>query len=281
MGLGFKQLIIKLLVTLGICYLSLCITLYFLQDSLLFHPQPWSQYQDKLLKRDSEGLKEIRLKMKDNTEIHGILRTNQNSQPIERVFLAFGGNADEAALSASGIPEKLLVGSVWISFNYRGYGKSQGKPSQESFYRDSLEIYEYVKSNYPEAKLVLWGRSLGSGVATFLASQKKIDGLVLISPYSSIREIARHHYPLFPIWLVLNNPFEMQEYVSSIQQKPLCLVAEEDQIIPPVYSKKYWENRCHMKLLDRSGHNDIYFHPEFWNHIEEYLNSIRGESHGN
>ncbi|HFU74265.1 MAG TPA: alpha/beta fold hydrolase, partial [Helicobacteraceae bacterium] len=125
-----------------------------------------------------------------------------------------------------------------ITFNYRGYGKSQGKPSQATLYHDALAIYDYVHEHY-QVNGVL-GYSLGSAVASFLGSKRSLQWLVLIAAFDSIQALSKYHYKMH-LSVLARHPFETYKHVQSITT-PLYLFASKDDNIVPIYNARRLRN---------------------------------------
>ncbi len=141
-------------------------------------------------------------------------------------------------------------------------------------FEDALKIYDtYAKGR----KVVLIGRSLGTGIATYLASQRVVDGLVLISPYDSILSIAKIKYPFFPIDLMLKNKFETIEYLPLVKSKIAVMEVENDTVIPHYHLEKLLEvmpSRPLHVILSHTTHNNVFEHPAFAKELQTILGKI-------
>jgi pimeloyl-ACP methyl ester carboxylesterase len=118
------------------------------------------------------------------------------------------------------------------------------------------------------------GRSLGSGVAVQLAAARAVDGVVLVTPFDSLTNVARHHYPYLPVSWMLKHPFDSLSRAPSIAAPLLCLVAERDQVIPTVHSRRLfdaWRGPKRWIELDGAGHNSTDDVPAFWQALREFL----------
>jgi len=187
-------------------------------------------------------------------------------------LIYFGGNADDATQFLLHVKE--LQGYDVLAFNYRGYGGSTGTPSEQALFEDALKIYDtYAKGR----KVVLIGRSLGSGVATYLASQRVVDGLVLVTPYDSILSIAKLKYPFFPIELLLQNKFESVNYIPLVKAKIAVIEVEHDTIIPHYHLEKLLEampSRPLHVILTNTTHGNVLDNPTFTRTLQKILGKI-------
>ena len=181
----------------------------------------------------------------------------------------FGGNSElithREAYFNSQIPEH----SVYL-INYRGYGNSDGKPSEAALFADALAIYDAIRSQH--ARVSAYGRSLGSGVAVYLAANRPLDRLILLTPYDSITEVAARHYPLFPVRYLLQDRFDSASLAERIDIPVLVASAELDRVIPLEHTLALRErlSRAQLSYVHVAGaaHNDI---PEF----EDYRAAVR------
>jgi len=164
--------------------------------------------------------------------------------------------------------------------NFRGYGESEGKPGEKELLEDGLAIHDYAMRR-PEVnseRIVAMGRSLGSGVAVHLASHRLLRGVILVSPYDSIVEVAKRHYPFLPVSLMLRHRFDSIALAPQIEAPLLCLVATEDRVIPAAHSRalfEAWRGPKAWHEVPRSGHDSISGEPEYWRSIADFLKALR------
>jgi pimeloyl-ACP methyl ester carboxylesterase len=247
--------------------LALPLALYLLQDRLLFHPRPVPETTRELIAQSSPGVESVFIGARDGARLHAwYLR----GSPL---ILYFGGNAEEVswmlARAARNAP-----GTGWLLVDYRGYGSSEGAPSEAALTADGLDWYEYAKEKLAAQNIVLFGRSLGSGVAVQIAAAQPVAGLILVAPYESMVSVGRHHYPFLPVGWMLKHPFDSLRHAPGITAPLLCLVAEHDEIIPVVHSKRLfdaWKGPKRWVELRGAGHNSTDDAPAFWHAIREFL----------
>jgi uncharacterized protein len=249
----------------ALLYLLACLLLFWRQDTLIFYRVQndaglRSQHQRSHITIDSHG--------------HALdgwwLRDADNTRPL---ILYFGGNADDVLYSADVLYASNL-GSV-LAFNYRGYGRSAGEPSQAALYEDALTIYDYaIEQGASSKQVVLVGRSLGSGVATMLAANRSVAGVVLITPFDSLAAVGAGHYPFFPVRLILRHPFPSDEWANNARAPALILAAELDQIVPASHARRLfdrWAGPKQFHLLKGVGHNDVERNPNYYALIERFI----------
>jgi len=157
--------------------------------------------------------------------------------------------------------------------NYRGYGGSTGTPSEDGLFADAVAVYDYVRARYPRVSVV--GRSLGTGVAIYLSSVRNVEKLVLITPYDSIENVAKKHFPIFPISFLLKDKFNSASRVKDVKAKTLVLIAEDDKTIPRENSEalvqRFSPDQIVVKTLPGTTHSSITFGNEYALLISQFL----------
>jgi len=186
----------------------------------------------------------------------------------------FGGNAEETSWMLEEIGN--APGTSWLIVSYRGYGLSEGSPGEAALVSDALQWFDYALA-LPGAdakRTFAFGRSLGSGIAVALAAQRPVARLILVTPYDSLAAVAKRHYWYLPVDLLLKHRFDSIALAPALKQPLLCLIAERDEVIPPVHGERLcaaWGGDKRKILLQESGHNSTDVHPMFWASIREYL----------
>jgi hypothetical protein len=123
-------------------------------------------------------------------------------------------------------------------------------------------------------RIFAFGRSLGSGVAVALAAQRPVARLILATPYDSLAAVAKRPYWYLPVDLLLKHRFDSTALAPALKQPLLCLIAERDEVIPPVHGERLfdaWGGEKRKVILQESGHNSTDAHPMFWTSIREFL----------
>ncbi len=201
----------------------------------------------------------------------------------ETVWLWFHGNGGDLGHRAE---EMALfhhkVGANVFIFDYRGYGKSQGQPSEQGTYRDARAALEYLQGR-PDAKgkrTVYFGRSLGAAVAVELAVEHPPAGLVLVSPFTALRDMARLSHPLLPLaaW-VAGDRYDSAARIGKIHRPVLIMHGKHDEIVPVQQGEALFRAANHpktLRLLPAAGHNDTYHAggPVYWKQLKEFLRSL-------
>ncbi|MFC5695258.1 alpha/beta hydrolase [Pseudomonas sp. GCM10022186] len=238
-------------ILLGIAlYLGLGVLLFAFQRSLIYFPQP----------RAVDGPDQLLMLPVTDQRIAVTVRPLASAKAL----IYFGGNAEDVSRSlpdfAAAFPDHALY-----LLHYRGFGGSTGKPTEADIQHDALALFDKVHALHAEVALV--GRSLGSGVAIRLASQRPAARLVLVTPYNSILELAQRQFPIFPVRWMLEDKYESWRYAPSISVPTLVIVAEHDEVIPRWSSEKLFarfrSGVARREVIPGAGHNDIGARPEY------------------
>ncbi len=239
-------------------YAGFGVVLYLAQDSLLYYPtaeRTDSRFESLRLRSDDVSLK--------------IWKANPGH---EQAIIYFGGNSEDLEPSLDSI-NVIVPNHTVYAVNYRGYGGSTGKPSQSGIFKDALNVYDYVKKQHLSISAI--GRSLGTGVALYLAVERKIDRLALITPYDSILKVAERQYPVYPITIMLRDHYDSLSIASKIRNPTLILIAERDRTIPPVHAENLaraipspWGTKI---TIPRAKHNDIHDAESYIRHLSDFF----------
>jgi pimeloyl-ACP methyl ester carboxylesterase len=245
--------------------------LYLAQDGILFLPQPGPVRPP--LARPGRAIEPLSIEVADGITVRGwFLRAARTPAPL---LVYYGGNAEEVSWQAAEPwPESWSLALV----NYRGYGQSGGKPSERALFADAQRVLDTLaaRADVDRARIVLVGRSLGSGVAVHVAAQRPVAGLVLISPFDSMTALGERHYPFLPVRTMLKHPFDSLARAPSITAPLLAIVGERDTIIPPEHSRRLfeaWGGAREWVVIAGAGHNDLGAQTEFWHPIGAFLSA--------
>ena len=192
------------------------------------------------------------------------------------VVLGFAGNAwnadSMATLLASLYPEARI-----ITFNYRGYAGSEGTPSADALVADALSIEADVRRRYPEAPLVLAGFSVGSGIAVKVAAARKVDGLILVTPYDSLARVAGDAFRWLPTKLLFRHEIDAASAIRGTSAPVALIAAADDTLIRPERTARLRAAVPNLVLSDSiagADHNGIYQMPAFQDAMRRALAEI-------
>jgi len=246
---------IKFLVAIVlIAYIILIVLLYVMQDSMVFVGA--NSFKKKLQDEQylSKHLEKQNFVTSDEVLLDGAIYTNNN----DKLIIYFGGNASNSISFLNTFTNNTLSYDI-LSFNYRGFAYSNGKPSEEKLYSDALEIYNKYKSNYKE--IIIIGRSLGTAIASYLSSQIKSSNLILITPFDSILNIAQRKYPYIWIKYLLKNKFDSVKNLKNNKTFCSIVMVKNDEVVSNQSTQILKDNILNLKnyiiIDDGSTHGDI------------------------
>ena len=173
--------------------------------------------------------------------LHGWIMNKGRTKAI----VYFGGNAEDITNNID-LFKKLFNNYTIYLINYRGYGNSQGTPTEQGLFSDAIAIYDQIQALHPSISLM--GRSLGSGVAVYLASKRDIEQLFLLTPYDSIAELAQTHYPYLPARYLARDRFDSITYAKNIKAPVLIIAAELDRVVPYKHAEKLRDQFTRARL---------------------------------
>lgn len=255
-----------------VLYATVCALLYFNQEDLLFHPQPNTPKEVAEILKQYPEFDTLSFVMKDGNRTCGYISKDTIIKKLPLVIY-FGGNAEEVSHLAE--KYKYFPHTIMVLMNYRSFGLSQGTISEKTMFSDALEVYDYLKNDIriDSNKIIVIGRSIGTGVATYLSSQRKTNGTVLITPYENMIDVAFEKYPFVPISLLIKHRFESDKYTATITSPMLSLIAANDEVIPKHHAYKLkdaWKGKTET-LEVNENHNSIMNNVEVWKKIEKFV----------
>ena len=240
-------------------YFAVGFILFLAQKKFIYFPTQPVSHHYKSIDIDNE-----------NFNINVIVLNSDKSSG--KAIIYFGGNAETVAYNANDFIKEFPDYIVYL-VNYRGYGRSTGSPDEKGIYSDALKVFDSIDVK-PES-IVLIGRSLGSGVATYVASKREISKLVLITPFDSIQSVAQSKLLVYPMSFLLTQKFLSAERVKHIKSKCLILIAANDEVIPFKNSinlvNSFPKNKITYKVLKNTGHNDIHNDLSYYKFIKDFL----------
>ena len=258
---SFKRLLTKVIVTVVLFYLIACAGLFMMQRSFLYHPV------SRTLSHGSS------LAIPSGNETINVLTRETDGQ---EAVIYFGGNSEDVFYPLERLKEAIPDKSLYF-VDYRGYGGSTGSPSEKGLFEDAVAVYDHVSGKHSRVSVI--GRSLGSGVAVYLASTRPVERLVLITPYDSIANVARERFPIFPVSLILTDRFDSAARVKSISAATLILLAESDEIIHRERSEaliaEFPSSQVEVRTLKGTNHDSIGRAPEYSDAIRQHLGVSR------
>lgn len=251
------KIFIKISIFLLMGYMGIGLLLYIYQRDFLYFPTPElpTPYTQMRLQNEGESIKVIVL-----------------NKGHRNAILYFGGNAESVAHSAPEIAKQFSTFTVYL-MNYRGYGGSTGMASERALYSDALSLYDLAHAKHTE--IAIAGRSLGTGIATYVASQRNVSKLVLITPYDSVLEVAQGRYPLFPISFLLHDKYDSVSRIKDIKAKTMIVIAQNDNVIIRERTQHlidaFEAAQLQVMMIKNRGHIDISSDAEYYKIMQEFI----------
>ena len=241
----FRRTMVFLLWVL-LAYALVCAAMFFGQRSFIYYPQP----------RTLDTPTEV-FTMADRTAVEVTVRP----RPGPDALLYFGGNAEDVARQLPVLAEAFPNHALYL-VHYRGYGGSEGAPSEAALVTDALVMFDRVHERHERVQVI--GRSLGSGVAVQLAAARPVHRLVLVTPYHSVLGIAQQQFPWVPVRWLLQDRFESWRHAPRVNAPTVIVAAEHDTVIPRASTDAlhavFAPGVARFHVLPGTGHNSVSLH---------------------
>jgi uncharacterized protein len=245
------------ILTFLILYLCLLVFVYFYQSKLIYFPDK------KISSTPSDiGLpfEEIEIHTEDGVKLAGWFIPNGESKTF---LIAFNGNAGNISNRIDLIERYHRIGFNVLILDYRGYGKSDGEPTEQGTYKDAEAAWSYLTEakKVSPGDIIVMGQSLGGAVASYIASKYNPGGLILDSAFTSLANMGRTHYPFLPVKLLLRFEYPTIKNIKNVKCPVLIIHSKNDEIVPFSQGKKLFEaaNEPKMFLEIYGSHNDAFF----------------------
>lgn len=232
-------------------YAAICGALFFFQRSLIYYPQP-------------AAVKTALVRVHPGHDDLAVQASVRAAPGAAQAVVYFGGNGEDVSQSLAPLAETFPAQAIYL-LHYRGYGASAGRPSEADIQRDALALFDLAQRSHPHITVI--GRSLGSGVAMRLASQRPVARLVLVTPYDSLQALAQSQFPWAPVGWLLQDKFDSARYVAEVKAPTLMLMAEHDEVIPRASTERLYARfapgAATLRVLPGTSHNTISLHPAY------------------
>jgi Prolyl oligopeptidase family. len=262
MNFLFKKNYIKMnyfapiLLILVLIYFFILVSTYIFQRNLLYHPGENNYFGDKL----TVPVEKIKIKTEDNIELLSWFHTKNLSN--QKTILFLHGNAGSLENRIHKINHFNDMNVNFLIFAWRGFSGNKGKPTEKGLYEDARSAVAWLKSKgVVENNIIIYGESLGTGVATEIAQGKNFAGIILESPFTSMIDAGKDKYPYLPVRLLLKDKYESNKKIKNINSPILIMHGKVDNIVPFHMGKKMYD------LLSEPPYS--YF-SEYDDHMMEY-----------
>jgi uncharacterized protein len=276
-GLSKVRSLLATLAMLVVFFIGGCsLILEPIEQRFLF--RPWDSdpaYLASVASRE-KGIEEVRLKTPDGVTLHGWLKhpTLASSAGRFPLVIVFGGVRRETSWMMDRVDKRQSWG--WLFVNYRGFGLSEGEPSERVVLQDVGLVFDYAaaRSDVDPSSIVLLGRSLGTYFAIALAKTRRVRGVILATPFDSFAALGEERYPWLPARLILNGHYDAAAMAPEIKVPALFVLAERDDVTPVKHGAalaQAWGGPKRIVTLAGARHYGIERLDEFWNAVGDFL----------
>jgi uncharacterized protein len=251
-----KSILMKIIISLLLIYISVLVFLFFFQRSLLYHPNENNYFGDKL----TVNIEEVQIKTSDNLNLLGWFH-NKDLKKFKTIVY-FHGNAGKLENRIHKLNHFKDMDVNFLIISWRGFSGNLGKPSELGLYKDGKGAIDWLKGmGLVDKDIILYGESLGTGIATHIAQNKKFAGLILETPFTSMVDAAKNVYPYIPVGFLLKDKYENDKKIKNINIPVLVMHGEVDQIVPFKMGKK---------IFDIANQPKYSYFTKYDNHMMEY-----------
>jgi fermentation-respiration switch protein FrsA (DUF1100 family) len=250
----FRRMFLIIPIAAAVFYLIVLVVMYLMQPGMVYFPSKTLESNPQTVGLPYD---DVFLTTADGVRIHAwFVPANPGSATI----LVCHGNGGNISHRLETIRQFHDLGLSVFLFDYHGYGKSDGRPGEEATYMDAETCWQYLTrtKNIAPGSVIIYGQSLGGAVAAWLAARHKPGALILESAFTSIPDIAAHHYPWLPVRLLARFSYATKTYLEKVDSPVLVIHSPDDEIVPFSHGKALYEAAQEPKeFLEISGsHND-------------------------
>jgi len=254
------KLVRTTLILIGGLYVAICIVMYFAQTRLLF--PAWLVTPNATL---PPGAERLTLDAPDGVRLEGVHLPPRQGAADRALILSFAGNATNAQELAVRLQRTFPEHPI-AAFHYRGYAPSTGSPDARAMAEDAPIAFDFVVQRYRPRGIVAVGVSLGSGIAAELAARRPLAGLILVTPFDSLRNVARQIYWWLPVSLLMRHNLDAAAALRNRDVPVAIVAAERDGLVRPERTEALRQSLRKLRFdatLPGATHNDIFLHPQF------------------
>jgi len=251
-------------------YSLICLVLYLYQERFIFFPEKLADDYQFSFKEDFEEVY-IENNAQDD-KLHGLWFKSKKGLATHLV-LYFHGNAGSLVGWGNIAQDFVPLGYDVLVIDYRTYGKSSGTISQQGLFDDAKKTLAFAKKHYQEDKITVLGRSIGTGIATYIAAESKVERLILETPYYNFTTLVQHHLRIFPAFLLLRYALKSHVYITKVSCPIYIFHGTNDKTIPYKFGKQLAATipTEHFITISNGGHNDLRSSPLYQQKMKEIM----------
>jgi uncharacterized protein len=246
-----------------VSFLLVIIVLFF-QDNIILHPV---KLPKKYVYKFDEPFEEINFSPDSNIYINGLLFRATNSKGL--VFYNHG-NADNLQRWGRHATDFTKLGYDVFFYDYRGFGKSSGRFSEHVILKDAVFLFDKLKVEYSGKKVIIYGRSLGTGVATYVAKNRNSDALILETPYYNMAEVGKSWLPFVPFEKFVKYKFPNNEWIKAVDSPITIFHGTSDLVVPYKSGLRLSKTAdCKLITIEGGGHKNLATFPKYHSELKK------------
>ena len=252
------SIVLNSFLILLLVYISIVVFLFFYQRKLLYHPSENNYLDETQL---NHKIEKTFIQSNDKL-VSWYFKKNSKFKTI----LFFHGNAGKLDNRVYKLNELSKLNVNYLILAYRGFSGNEGKPTEEGLYKDAKSAVKWlINKGVKKENIIIYGESLGTGVATEISQNESFAGIILESPFTSMVAAGKSKYPIFPIGLLLKDKYESDKKIKNIKSPVLVMHGEADTIVP------FWMGK---KIYELANNPKYYYFPEYDDHMMEYNDKL-------
>ena len=255
-------------------YILLSIVVFFFQRNLLYHPSVDNYLKDQVVIEPTE-IEKVKITTKDKIDLIGWFY-NKDIEKFKTI-LFFHGNAGSLEDRTYKLNHFKDLNVNFLIIAWRGFSGNKGKPNEMGLYEDAESAVKWLNTKgIKEKNIILYGESLGTGVAIEIAQNKNYAGIILESPFTSMVNMGKKYYPFFPVRFLLKDKFESCRKIKKVSVPVLVLHGKKDKIVPFAMGKKMYEmaNEPKFFYFQEYGDHMINYDTELLMALEKFIQSL-------
>ena len=252
-------------------YLVATISLYFFQRNLLYYPSENNYSGDHL----TVPIVKVKIKTQDNIEL--LSWYHEKNVKDYKTILFLHGNAGSLENRIHKINHFKDMNINFLLLAWRGFSGNNGYPTEKGIYEDARSAVRWLKNKgIVEENIIIYGESLGTGVATEIAQNKSFAGIILESPFTSMVDAGKSQYPYFPIKLLLKDKYENDKKIKNIKSPILIMHGEVDKLVPFWMGKKMYElaNEPKYSYFSKNDDHMMEYSEDLLNELQKFIDSL-------
>ena len=266
-----KMYILSIVGLVVLTYLIITLILYNSQRSLLYHPSENNYFGDKL----TVSINEVKIKTVDNIEL--LAWHHEKDINKYKTILFLHGNAGSLENRVHKINHFKDMDVNFLIISWRGFSGNKGQPTEMGLYKDAKSAVEWlINKGTKQENIIIYGESLGTGVATEISQNSNFAGIILESPFTSMVAAGKSKYPIFPIGLLLKDKYESDKKIKNIKSPILIMHGEADTIVPFWMGKKIYElaNEPKYSYFPKYDDHMMEYNENLLNTLQEFIKSL-------